>query len=250
MRPLTEPDAKDGVHVREARLLEAFVELAGSLVDDFETDRFLRLLSRRCRELLDVDEAIPVLVDPHGGLRGFDPVPSGLSDVDNPYVVCRHTGQSMVESDLAMADGRWPEFGKWAVTAGLQSMYLLPLRLRADVLGVLGLFRAEPGVLDSEDQRVAQALVDVATVVLVQERKIRRSQLLIDQLQTALHSRIAIEQAKGVLAERFGTDVDDAFAAMRRHARSRGQQLTDLARAIVSGDDGGSWMQDRTNLTR
>lgn len=54
-----------------------------------------------------------------------------------------------------------------------------------------------------------------------------------EQLQYALTSRIAIEQAKGILAERLGLDMEGAFALLRYAARSARMKLQELANAVV-----------------
>jgi hypothetical protein len=108
------------------------------------------------------------------------------------------------------------------------------MRLRDDVIGALNLFRAQPGALDPADLRIGQALADVATIGLLQERSVRRGEIAAEQLQGALNSRIIIEQAKGKLAERLSTDMDHAFALLRDYARNSNQRLTEVARAFVN----------------
>jgi AmiR/NasT family two-component response regulator len=107
------------------------------------------------------------------------------------------------------------------------------MRLRGQVIGALNLFRAGSGLFEPADLRVGQALADVATIGLLQERNLRRSETIAEQLQAALNSRIIIEQAKGKLAERFNLAMDQAFAMLREHARQSNQRLTDTARNLV-----------------
>jgi len=84
---------------------------------------------------------------------------------------------------------------------------------------------------------LAKALADVATIGLLQQRAIRGRDILTEQLQTALNSRVLIEQAKGVLAERLQLDLDQAFALLRRGARDRNRRLSELAQAVVDGTE-------------
>jgi GAF domain-containing protein len=135
------------------------------------------------------------------------------------------------------ADQRWPRFAAAAAQAGIAAVQALPMRLREQVIGALNLFRATPGTFDPANVRVGQALADVATIGLLHERSMRRSDTLNEQLQTALNSRVVIEQAKGKLAERLGLDMDQAFTVLRDYARSRNRRLSDLARAIVDGTE-------------
>src|SRR6202795_5220071 len=105
------------------------------------------------------------------------------------------------------------------------------------VIGALILFRVEAGPFDAEVVHVGQALADVATIGLLHERSIRRTDTLNEQLQTALNSRVVIEQAKGKLAERLGVDTDQAFSLLRDRARTSNRRLSDLARAFVDGTE-------------
>jgi hypothetical protein len=130
---------------------------------------------------------------------------------------------------------RWPRFAGESQAAGFLSVAALPMRLRSETIGALNLFREQPEVLSPEELALGQALADVATIGILQERGARRHEVLGQQLQTALNSRIVIEQAKGVLAERTGLEMDDAFRLLRRAARSRSQHLSDVAAQVVSG---------------
>jgi AmiR/NasT family two-component response regulator len=80
---------------------------------------------------------------------------------------------------------------------------------------------------------VAQALADVATIGILQQRSIHRVSLVAEQLQAALTTRVVIEQAKGVLAEFGQTDMEVAFAAMRAFARSSNRKLGEVAQRLV-----------------
>jgi GAF domain-containing protein len=111
------------------------------------------------------------------------------------------------------------------------------MRLRDQVIGALNLFRVGPGAFDPAEVRIGQALADVATISLLHERSVRHSDALNEQLQTALNSRVIIEQAKGKLAERLGLDMDQAFSLLREHARARNRRLADLAQAFVDGTE-------------
>jgi len=153
---------------------------------------------------------------------------------EGPCAECFHTGRPVSVPDLA-ATRRWPRFESAARQAGFASVHALPMRLRSDVIGALNLFNATTGALADDTLRLGQALADVATIGLLQARTIRHRETLAEQLQTALNSRIIIEQAKGVLAERRQIDMGEAFALLRGSARSGNRQLSELARAVVEG---------------
>ncbi|MCT2586350.1 ANTAR domain-containing protein [Actinophytocola sp. S1-96] len=220
-------------------LAETFVELVDNLVDEFELADVLSLLADRCVRLLDVTAAGSLLVDRGGrrqGTGGSDAESSRLCLLeDGPGHECYRSGEQVHSTDLVAA-ARWPEFSARAVAAGFLSVHALPLRSRGEALGGLLLLRSERGMLDKASLRVAQALADVTATGLVQARSLRRQADLAAQLQHALTSRVVIEQAKGVVAERLRVGVDAAFNALRRHARSTNTRMTDLAMAVVNGD--------------
>jgi hypothetical protein len=136
--------------------------------------------------------------------------------------------------DLTRAD-RWPRFASAAIEVGFASVHAVPMRLRTQTIGALDFFTVECGTLDDSILRLGRTLADMATIGLLQQRAIHHRDLLAGHLQTALNSRVVIEQAKGILAERLQVDVDQAFVLLRRGARSHNRRLSDLAYAIVAG---------------
>ena len=137
--------------------------------------------------------------------------------------------------DLTEDETRWPRFGPVALKAGFRSVHAVPMRLRGLIIGALNLFRNEVGVLEEADIVAAQALADVATIAILQHRAALQAHLVIDQLNHALNSRIVIEQAKGVIAERSQLAMDEAFTWLRQHARSHNALLVDVAQAVIEG---------------
>src|ERR1700728_121898 len=221
-------------------LSETFVELTDTMVADFDVIDFLHLLTDRTARLLDVAAVGLLLADPRGELRVVAASSEAarllellqLEGDQGPCLDCFRSGTPVSSADLG-ADERWPQFAVSASLAGFGAVQALPMRLRDQVIGALNLFRARPGTFESADVRVGQALADVATISLLHERSMRRSDALNEQLQTALNSRVIIEQAKGKLAERLGLDMNQAFDLLRGQARNRNQRLSDLARAFV-----------------
>jgi GAF domain-containing protein len=225
-------------------LSETFVELTDTLVAEFDVIDFLHVLTGRSAALLDVSAVGLLLADQRGELRVVAASSEAarllelfqLQNDQGPCLDCFRSGQPVTATDLG-TDQRWPRFAAAAAQAGFAAVQALPMRLREQVIGALNLFRAVPGVFDFADVRVGQALADVATIGLLHERNMRRSDTLNEQLQTALNSRVVIEQAKGKLAERLGLDMDQAFSVLRDYARSRNRRLSDLARALVDGSE-------------
>jgi GAF domain-containing protein len=228
---------------REAMLARTFVELADTLVADFDVVELLTLLADRCVEVLDVDAAGLMLVAPDGDLRVTASSSEAMRVLElfelqaqqGPCLDCYLTGRPVVNEDLASGNGRWPQFAAEALAAGFHSVHALPMRLRGAVIGALNLFDVEPGAMRRTDVESAQALADVATIAILQHRATREAQVLNEQLDHALNSRIVIEQAKGMVAERRGLDMEQAFAALRTYARNNNLRLADVARDVIAG---------------
>ncbi len=226
-------------------LSDTFVELTDTMVAGFDVIDFLHRLTDRSVQLLDVSAAGLLLADPRGELRVVAASSEAarllelfqLQNDEGPCLDCFRSGQSVQAADLAAVAPRWPRFAPAAGQAGFGAVQALPMRLREQVIGALNLFRAGPGAFDPADVRVGQALADVATISLLQERSMRFSDTLNEQLQTALNSRVIIEQAKGKLAERLGLDMDQAFNLLRESARTQNRRLSDLAQAFVNGTE-------------
>jgi GAF domain-containing protein len=155
---------------------------------------------------------------------------------EGPCLDCFHSHQPVVNQDLTAAGDRWPRFAPVAVAAGFRSADAIPMRLRGQIIGALNLFRTETGSMSDDDVIVAQALADIATIAILQNRETIATREVNAQLETALSSRIVIEQAKGMIAERNRVPVDEAFHRLRRHARNHNLRLADLARDTVIGD--------------
>jgi transcriptional regulator with GAF, ATPase, and Fis domain len=220
-----------------------FIELADTMVADFDVIDFLHMLTDRSVRLLAAAAAGVVLADPRGALRLAAASSEQaellelfqLQNDQGPCLECFRTGRPVTATDLTGPAQRWPRFAQAATRSGFRTVEALPMRLRDQVIGALNLFRAEPGPLDPEDLRIGQALADVATIGLLHERNVRRREAVAEQLQAALNSRVIIEQAKGKLAERLSIDMDRAFTMLRDYARTTNQYLTDVARAFVEG---------------
>jgi hypothetical protein len=228
---------------REASLSRAFVELADNLVDDFDVVELLTRLADRYVDLLDVAAAGLMLLAPEGELRVVASSSEAMRVVElfeiqaqeGPCLDCYRTGEPVVNLDLATLDGRWPSFGPVALEAGFKSVHALPMRLRGAVIGAANLFRSEEGSLGEADLVVGQALADVATIAILQQRSMNETRMVNDQLNHALNSRVVIEQAKGIVAERAGVDMEQAFERLRNHARRHNLRLSAVAHSVIDG---------------
>ena len=228
---------------RDARLAQRFVSLADTLVDDFDLVDLLDRLVQSCVDLLEVTAAGLLLVDLRGELQ---PVAASteatrilelfqLQTAEGPCLDCVRTGEAVTVPHIDAMQDRWPRFAQAVAESGFVSVHALPMRLRRETIGSLNLFRAAHPPLTANEQRIAQALADVATIGILQQRSLHRASQLADQLQSALNTRVVVEQAKGVLAEYGGVDMAAAFGALRRHARNTNQKLGDTAQQLVHG---------------
>ncbi|MFJ5986236.1 ANTAR domain-containing protein [Lentzea sp. NPDC092896] len=229
---------------RESRLLQAFVQLADTLVDDYDVVDVLHRLVDHCVQLLDATAAGLMLSDQRGGLRvvAYSSDQTRMLELfqlqasEGPCLECVHNGEPVLVADLTTSVERWPRFAPLAIEEGFASVHAVPMRLRRETIGALNLFRRETGLLGDEDLMVVRALADTATIGILQERAIRRGEVVTEQLQTALNSRVVIEQAKGVLAFAGNLEMEKAFQALRDYSRNRGRRLADVARELVLGE--------------
>jgi GAF domain-containing protein len=227
------------------RLAQVFVELADTLIENFDVVDFLQTLTDRCVELLDADASGLMLTDQRGGLKLMTATLERarvlelfeLQVDEGPCLECFSTGQAITNVELSEPEAarRWPVFTPAAVDAGFSTTHALPMRLRGRVIGALNMFNDEQVQLSESDLGVGQAMADVATIGLLHQRNTHEQTILSEQLQNALQSRILIEQAKGVLAALAGISVNEAFTKMRAHARSNNLRLSDVATAVVDG---------------
>jgi GAF domain-containing protein len=226
---------------REAVLARTLVDLADTLVDEFDVVELLTLLTDRCVDVLDVAAAGLMLVSPSGDLRVMASSSEAmrvlelfeLQSQDGPCLDCYRTGQPVVNQDLASVNGRWPKFAPEALAAGFQSVHALPMRLRGSVIGALNMFHVNAGQMREADVLAAQAFADVATIAVLQHRAVLEAQVLNNQLNQALNSRILIEQAKGVVSERARLNMEQSFAVLRNYARNHNLRLVDVARDVI-----------------
>jgi GAF domain-containing protein len=230
---------------REALVIRAFVELADTLVDDYDIIDLLDRLAGYSVELLAADAAGILLGDARSTLRVVASTDEQtewmellqLQADEGPCVECYRTGAPVSVPDLTDATVRWPRFSAALARGGnYRSVHALPLRLRGEAIGAINLFHHQPGALPAADLALGQALADIATIGILSERAISRGEVLVEQLQNALNSRIIIEQAKGVLAQQGGTGMDAAFDRLRRYARNHQLHISEVARRVVVTD--------------
>lgn len=237
------PDGGSG-QLREHQIARTFVELADTLVDEFDLTDFLHMLVDHCVDLLGVAAAGVLLGDQRGGVRmaAASSERAELLEVfaaetdGGPCVECIRTGTAVSSTDLTADAQRWPRYAAAAQACGFGAVHALPMRLRRDVIGALSLLETHADGVDETMSELGQALADVATIGILQQRSIKHSQELTEQLQTALNTRVIIEQAKGMLAaSRHDITPAEAFDSLRGFARAQHLKLTALAQDVVDG---------------
>lgn len=224
-----------------------FVRLADTLVDDYDVVDFASTLCQETRRLLGADAAgvmlaagsdeLRILACTCEDARALESVEVQFEE--GPSIDAYRTGSTVVAADLTEAHDdathRWTRFARHAVQKGFHAVSAVPMWVHGTRIGVLNLFDHEPRTFDAKDLALAEGLADIASIGILSAQRVREEHVVAEQLQRALTSRVVIEQAKGRLAERLGVHVDDAFAAMRHHARSNRRHLSDVAQDIVSG---------------
>jgi GAF domain-containing protein len=228
---------------REAFLARTLVELADTLVDDFDVVELLMLLTDRSVELFDVSTAGIMLATPDGELKVVASSSEAmrvlelfeLQSQEGPCLDCYRTGEAVVNQDLAGSNGRWPLFKVESLKAGFKSVNALPMHLRGRTIGALSLFRTDKGAMDEVDVHSAQAFADVATIAILQHRATLADRVVREELRHALDSRVLIEQAKGLLAEPGLIDMEQAFNVLRDYARNNNLRIVEVAQDLVDG---------------
>lgn len=226
---------------RAERVSAAFVKITDTLVADYDVLDLLHALVESSVELLDAAAAGLLLAGPHGDLQVVASTSERSQLVEilqleagsGPCVESYRTGTMVVVEDIKALSGRWPEFQAAALSQGFRSVHAIPMRVHGKTIGAMGLFGEQPGRLSREDSAIGQALADVATISILQERTLRESALVNEQLQRALNSRVLIEQAKGVIAYTAGVNMEEAFRRLRTFARANNQSLHDTASQVI-----------------
>ena len=229
--------------VNQTRLAEVFVQLADTLVYEFDVIDLLHTLVEASVELLDADAAGLMLADQHGALQVIAHTSERIRRLEvyeldhdqGPCLEAYRTGQGITNVDSFAVARRWPVFNREIRRMGFSTVHALPLRLRDQVIGAMNLYLTRVGNLSEQDIALARGMADMATIGLLQQRALADQHILSEQLQGALNSRVLIEQAKGVLAERHRMDTTTAFTTMRAHARATHQTLQDVAQDVING---------------
>ena len=235
-----------GDDTREEWLATTFVELADTLMTDFDLVDFLSMLVDRCTTLLDGSEVGLAVANRQGQLRVLASSTERMRvlemvEVQNQEGPCPdayRSGEQILNQHVDLVEGRWPRFVPMARHVGFRMLHALPLRLRGQRIGAINVFAATPRVMTSHDTNMIQAFADVATIGILQERVARDRATLSNQLANALSTRVIIEQAKGSVARALNVSTDEAFNLLRGFARRKHLRLKSVAEAVVVGELG------------
>jgi GAF domain-containing protein len=239
---MNEHTSVEGMQVtaREGMVARSFVALADTLVKDYDIVDLLDRLVHDCVDLLGVSQAGLMLIDQRGQLHLMASSSEATRLVElfqlqglegGPCVEASRTGET-VSVDLN-AHHRWPRLAETALSVGFRSVHAVPMRLREETIGALNLFSGQEPPMSPADQALARALTDIATIGILQQRSLHRTTLLAENLQRALNTRVVIEQAKGVLAERGDLPMNETFDLLRSYARSYNLKLSEVAHSVV-----------------
>jgi GAF domain-containing protein len=225
---------------KQTLLLETLVHLADTLVAGYDVADLLLNLVESCSDLLGstvtgimlADErdrlAVIATSDQRSEAQHLFDLAAGVGPCVESFTFGRVVSIPEIEK-LSLL----PEFRSTALEQGLHSVHAVPLRLRDATIGTIGLFRESTGELGDDDQVAAQALADIATIGILQERAVREADTARSQLQRALESRVVIEQAKGVVSYQRNLDMAAAFDLIRRHARDNRLGISVVAEQVV-----------------
>lgn len=218
------------------------MRLADALVGDYDVVDLMHTLVEESVRLLDATAAGLLLADATGELQVLASTSEESHLVEvlqqeagaGPCVDAYITGRVVTISDIRADGGRYPDFQAAALSQGFNSVHAIPMRLRPRTIGALNLFRTAVGELTAEDAAIGQALADVATIGILQERAVRENAVVNEQLQRALNSRVLIEQAKGVIAQSSNVDMNEAFIRLRVYARAHEDTLHVTAEKVIN----------------
>jgi GAF domain-containing protein len=227
---------------RERTIIETFVGLSNTLVEDYDVVDFAQTLVDASATLFDAVSAGLVLADPTGTLEVLASTDEDTRLIElmqlgsaGPCIDSYTTGEAVIVPDITTVGERWAEFRARAAELDLRAAHCVPMRAQGVTIGSLNLFQSIPGTLDPDDIAVVQGFADVATVGILHQRALQESTLAQAQLQRALDSRVVIEQAKGVLAYANRITVEQAFQILRDRSRTTSTPITTLARQILDG---------------
>jgi GAF domain-containing protein len=221
------------------RVLRSF---ASTLISRYDVHDILHELTAAATQILPFAGAGVSLADADGVLHPLAATDERTSEVERlqerfaegPCVDAYRDGSPVVVADLSTA-GRWPQFTQPALAVGVHTVAGFPMRIDHHAVGALNTYHTEPLTPTQSDLDAAEVLCDVAAGYVVYADALDRSRERATQLQHALESRVLIEQAKGVLAERHGVSPSDSFELLRRHARNHNLRLSEVARAVIDG---------------
>lgn len=227
---------------RDDPIAQALVAFIQELTQKHTVQSVLECMADHCRELLPADGVGVLLLEEQQltvattNSKVGNAVESLEVELEEgPCVECVRVGHPIFVPDLAAAVDRYPRFVPRALEAGAGAIHALPMTGHGELVGSVNIVNLVPTELSDTSLGAARMLSDVAVSYIFAVRLHEETSALAGQLQSALDTRVLIEQAKGMLGERHGESLDDAFERLRRHARSESTPVREIARRVVSG---------------
>lgn len=223
------------------KLAQTFVDLAHTI--NLGADRYeaFSLLSEKCVEVLPVSASGILLKDQSGVLQVIAASnPSAhllelfqIQNAEGPCYKCSQDG-ALVSDETLDLNGPWPKFSELARAKGFTATYAIPLRSKGQFFGALNLFAKEKLAIDK--LAIAQTLADAATLTILHLNPNTDKEFIARNVQTTIQERNIIEQAKGMISQRFNCDVDEAFLKIKEASQTTDSFLIEVAKAIVDRD--------------
>lgn len=222
--------------------MEAFHDYARVLLGPYEIGTVLYQLTDQVVALLDVDGAGVSLTHDDEHLIFVTATDANITALEEDQVAqgqgpCHEafrSGTVVAVDDLA-DETRWDEYREATLAHGVRAVVGIPMPVGDQRIGALNLYRRAPGAWAHEDLEAAQLLADMASGYILNATQLSESRILAAQLQHALDSRVVVEQAKGVLAERHGVSVHEAFERLRSHARRTSTRIHTVCEQVIDG---------------
>jgi GAF domain-containing protein len=221
-------------------LIDVIHEFTNSLLNPYDLDELLVRLTGHATAVLDAAGAGIMLESRDGSLDFAAASCPAVTEIERHQDHVRSgtcheafvTNTTITVDDIEATD-RWPTYRAKALELGLRSVIGVPLNAHGQTIGVLNVYRPEPGPWSSDDVEACEILAAMGAGYILHANQLRASQELAEQLQEALDSRAIIERAKGLLMATEQVDAETAFKGLRQASMDANRKLRDIARDIV-----------------
>jgi GAF domain-containing protein len=157
------------------------------------------------------------------------------SQYEQGYGPCLHAASTGELTEIAdmQAETRWRDYVQHAAQRGALSSLSVPLPISDGVSGALNIYAREPNTFDADSRSAAVRFAPYAGVAVANMYVYQNAQNLAANLQKALDSRAVIDQAKGILMERYKLTAGQAFQVLVRISMQTNRKVRDIADQLV-----------------